>query len=70
MNKRGQFYLVAAMVIIVLIVGFAAVQNYTKKSRTIKLIDLKEELGIESGKVLDFGTFNLENPEERQAGNG
>ena len=66
MDKRGQFYLVAAMVIIVLIVGFAAIQNYIKKQSTVKLYDVKEELGIEGGKVLDYGTFNVEDEQERE----
>ncbi len=57
MNKRGQFYLLAAIVIIAVIVGFATVSNYAKKKSSIKLYDVKEELGIESGKVLDYGTL-------------
>ena len=64
-RKRGQFYLLAAIVIIVLISGFAAVSNYTQKKSSIKLYDLKNELGIESGEVLDYGTttgdYQLEN---------
>ncbi len=57
-SNKGQFYLVAAMVIISLIVGFATIQNYTKK-KSIKIYDIKDELGIEGGKVLDYGTFYL-----------
>jgi hypothetical protein len=66
MNKRGQFYLVTAIIIIVVVISFAAIQNYTKKRATLKIYNIKEELGIESGNVLDFGTFNIESPEERQ----
>lgn len=57
-DKRGQFYLLAAIVIIVVIVSFAAISNYTSKQSSIKLYDVKDELGIESGKVLDFGTID------------
>jgi hypothetical protein len=32
--------------------------NYAKKRAQIKLVDLKEELNIESAKVLDYGTYN------------
>lgn len=65
-NKFGQFYLAAAIVIIVVIVGFAAVQNYTQKQSSIKLYDVKDELGIEGGKVLDFGTYNVESDEDKK----
>jgi hypothetical protein len=60
MNKRGQFYLLAAIVIIVIISGFAAVSNYAQKRSSIRLYDVKDELGIESGKVLDYGTLKGE----------
>lgn len=57
-QKRGQFYLIAAMIVISLIIGFAVVSNYLEKKQTIKLYDLGEELGIESENVLDYGTYN------------
>jgi len=57
-NKKGQFYLIAAIIIIALIIGFAAVKNYTQKKEVIKLYNLGEELGIESENVLDYGTYN------------
>lgn len=66
LNKSGQFYLAAAIVIIVMIVGFAAVQNYTQKQSSIKLYDVKDELGIEGGKVLDFGTYNVASDTEKE----
>lgn len=55
-DKRGQFYLLGAIVIIIVIIGFAAVSNYAKKRTTSEIYDIKEELGIESGKVLEYGT--------------
>jgi hypothetical protein len=66
MKKRGQFYLAAAIVIIVLIVGFATVQNFTKRQSSIKLYDVREELGIEGGKVLDYGTYNVDNEADKK----
>ena len=56
-QKRGQFYLVAAIVIISLIVGFSVVSNYATNKEVVKLYDLKEELGIESANVLKYGTY-------------
>ena len=54
-NKKGQFYLLAAIIIIIVIVGFATVSNYLKKKGTVKLYDIKDELQIESGEVLEYG---------------
>ncbi len=57
-NHKGQFYLIAAIIIIGLIIGFAAIKNYTQKKEVIKLYNLGEELGIESQNVLEYGTYN------------
>jgi hypothetical protein len=57
-DKKGQFYLIAAVVIIGLIIGFAAVSNTAKKSSYIKVYDLEKEMGIESDMVLEFGIYN------------
>jgi len=62
-NKRGQFYLLAAIIIISVIVGFAAVSNIAKKKSSVKLYDIKEELNIEGGEVLEYGEFFAENLE-------
>jgi hypothetical protein len=53
-------------VLIVIIVGFATVQNYTQKQSSIKLYDVKDELGIEGGKVLDFGTYNIDSEADKE----
>ena len=63
-NNKGQFYLIAALIIITIIVGFVVVSNYLEKKEAIKLYDLGEELGIESENVLDFGTYNEFNESE------
>lgn len=69
MNKRGQFYLLAAIVIVAIIIGLAGVMNYSKVKTDTKLIDLGEELGIEGGKVLEYGVYNQgENKVEDFAG--
>ena len=58
MKKKGQFYLLAAIVIISVLIGFATISNYSKKNSAIKIYDLGDELGIEGGEVLDFGTYS------------
>jgi len=65
-NKKGQFYLIAAIIIITIILGFVAISNYSKKKSAIKIYDLGEELGIESENVLDFGTYNEYNETEME----
>ncbi len=52
-NKRGQFYLIAGMIIISVIISLIGVVNYVKKSQTVLVEDLKEEIKIESQKVLE-----------------
>ena len=54
MNKRGQFYLVAAIVIIAVIVGIAGISNYSKKSEDRELTDLKIELNSEIEKTFEY----------------
>ena len=56
-DKRAQFYLIAAIVIISIIIGFVTVTNYSKKPTT-KVYDLSEELGIESDQVVEHGIVN------------
>lgn len=65
-NKRGQFYLIAAVVIIALIIGFAVVSSSPKKTAPIKLYDLGQELGIESQNVIAYGTYNELNDQQMQ----
>ena len=58
MNKRGQFYLIAAMIIIVIVTLFVVVFNYSEKQGSTKLTELGEELIIEAEKVIDYDTIN------------
>ena len=44
-NKRGQFYLMAALIIILLIIGFATISNYSKTKSYSKIYN--EEIGTE-----------------------
>jgi len=58
MKRRGQFYLLGAIVIISIIIGFAVISNYSKKKQTPLIYDLKDELGIEGVNVIEYGTYN------------
>lgn len=58
MNKKGQFYLTAAIIIVALIVGFATIQNSVTKKESTRVYDLGEELGIEGNQVLEYGLVN------------
>lgn len=66
-NKRGQFYLLAAIIIVGVIIGFVAISNYAQRMAAIRMYDLKEELKIESANVLDFGTYSELNETEMEA---
>jgi hypothetical protein len=57
-NKAGQFYLVAAIVIIAITAVLAVISNYSTGKNLEKASVLKEELGIESSKVLDYIAIN------------
>lgn len=64
MEKRGQFYLLGAIVIIAIIIGVAGISNYVVKKADTRVYDLKEELGIEGVKVLEYGTYNSLNKDD------
>jgi len=55
LNKRGQFYLLTSMIIIVLVFGIVLVTNYSKTNSNSKVDDLSEQLKVESSSVLDYG---------------
>ena len=63
MNKRGQIYLIAALVIVGLIIGFIMVSNFALRGKDVNIRDLGEELGIESEHVLDYGILKFGNSE-------
>ena len=63
-DKSGQFYLAAAVIIILLVVGFAGVTNYLKQDEPVRIYDLRDELGIEGSQVLDHGVYNERSTQE------
>ncbi|MDD5023280.1 MAG: hypothetical protein PHU63_03870 [Candidatus ainarchaeum sp.] len=56
-NKKGQFYLLSAIIIIAILIGFVTISNYSNRKTTIRIYDLEEELGIESQNIMDYGTY-------------
>lgn len=59
MNKRGQFYIIAAIIIIAAIFGIVAVTNYaTTKPDSIRSVELSKELNLESEQIINYGVFN------------
>ncbi len=54
-DKCGQFYLLAAIVIIALIVGFISFTNYSQRDENTRVKDLSEELKVEIIKFLERG---------------
>ena len=64
-GKKGQFYLVAAIIISVIVIGFVSMSNYSRRQETQTIQNVGEELSVESEKVLDYATSN--NLDEKQA---
>ncbi|MCH7525503.1 MAG: DEAD/DEAH box helicase family protein [Bacteroidetes bacterium] len=62
MNKRGQFFLIAAVVIVGIVISLSQVANSVKVNDDDKAFyDLSEEIGFETKRVLDYGVFNSKN---------
>jgi len=57
-DKRGQFYLLVSIILIALVISFAAISNYSKTKKSSRVYDLKAELSIEGGKILDYGAIS------------
>jgi len=57
-NSRGQFYIIAAVIIIAALLGFFALKNYVKiEKEQTRIYDLGKELKIETGSVYDYGIY-------------
>lgn len=62
-NKRGQFYLITAIIIVAMILGFATISNEIRKDDIKELDSIAEELEIEAQTVLDYSIYNKRNLE-------
>ena len=59
MNKRGQFYIIAAVIILLAVAGIVGLKTYTTatpKPRTIQ--NMGDELKEESFRIVDYGIYN------------
>lgn len=61
MNKKGQVYLIAGIIVVSIIIGFVAIVNYAKKGQTQIITDMKDELKIETQKVLEYDLAQSQN---------
>ena len=61
-QKRGQFYIVAAIMIVVTLSGIASITTYASAKPVPKTIDeLSRDLKVESLRIVDYGIFNNKN---------
>lgn len=57
--KNAQFYLIAAIIIVTVIIGLSTVTNYVlTKDQPLKFYDLSSEAGEEGARVVDYGIYN------------
>jgi hypothetical protein len=69
LNKRGQVFLMAAVIITGLIFGASRTLNYVSVgSNQEAFYDLTDEIGYEVGRVIDYGVFNGLTPKEEVFG--
>ncbi len=57
-GKRGQFYLIATLIITIIVIGITSIVNYSSTSSSIRLDEVREELKIESSYLLDYANYN------------
>lgn len=58
MNKRGQFYLIAAIALVSVVISFVIISNYASNRENLNVQNLQEEISIESSKTLDYAIYN------------
>ena len=62
MNKRGQVFLMAAIIIVGVILGVSTISTEAEIGNSGEAFyDLSEEVGFETKRVLDYGVFNSKN---------
>lgn len=60
-EKKGQFYLIAAILLIAILIGFTSTINFSRNNPQPKLTEIRDELRLEGEKVLDYEIYNSEN---------
>lgn len=64
-NKKGQFFILAAIIIVSIVVGLTVVKNYVTVSGGFNHISqYSEEFGTEGGAVTDYTLFNGKSDED------
>jgi len=59
MNNRGQFYLVAAIIIVMILAGIASIKTYAiAKAEPRKIKDISSELKEETTRIIDYGIYS------------
>jgi len=59
MVKKGQVFLIAALVIVSILIGLGAIYNTVNVSaEDIQIYDLSDEISFEASQVLDSGVFH------------
>ena len=59
MNKRGQFFIFAAIIIVTIIVGLMGISNYAKVNDEPRgFYDLTKELGQETNQVINYDSIS------------
>jgi hypothetical protein len=58
-NKKGQFFIIAAIIIVLIIAGIASIKTYAIVSPEPRAIqDLGSELQEETSRIVDYGIYN------------
>lgn len=57
-NRRGQFYLLATVIIVFVVMSFSFMFGVNKTDSSTKVYDLEKELNIESEKVMEYALLN------------
>jgi len=69
MDKRGQFYFVAAIIIVMIISGLASVSTYVIiKSEPDTIRDITRDLNRESYKIVEYGVYNAKDIDDLLTG--
>lgn len=57
-NKRGQAFLITTVILIMILIAFITIANYSKKTNFSTFPFSAEEIQIESEKVMDYSLLN------------
>jgi hypothetical protein len=63
-NKKGQFFLIATLVVVSILITLATFMNYSRTENYTNLNEIKEELDTEGIYVLDYGVYNEKDMKE------